>query len=162
MKGVLKNTPFFWEKPMGSNYSDYFKNVRSYKKHITDVSFPSFTIQNILEKKDLVYTNKQIIDAYCGSLKELLKVDDLIILISKIDQLDQDSQEVIDLFMTVEDLDFPRMKKFYERLSPVLLRAFQEGLKDGLDQKMQELNFREGIRVSVEEELHYWLEKSSI
>ncbi|MFZ8933685.1 MAG: hypothetical protein ACO20H_12190 [Bacteriovoracaceae bacterium] len=117
------------------------------KQNMTFIDSDKHNFLELKNKDARLVTQADLKNAYIQELKSLLEIDSLAELAKALLGLDRTLDEL------KEDLDIeliskcPKLNNLYQKLSPVLLRAYLE------KNRVLEESWLEAIRVSIEEEL---------
>ncbi len=145
-----------------TTYTNFNTKIR--KNHAALEQSPDCSLKQLCNVSWSNVSQKQIVNSFISSLRDILDQDDVYKVIESIFDLQttvhlvQDKLKVFD----EESVDIPRLDVFFQVLSPILLRVLSESYQmEGL----QKLNFieqewKEALRVAIEEELYLWQKKS--
>ncbi len=106
-------------------------------------------------------SREEAMTLFCNDLKSLLEIDDLRLLIKKLDQLDQSLLHYAEEGLNQE---LPQLGDFFKTLSPILLRSIGQTLDSFSEKRESHLKndgetllkgWLESIRISLEEEIHF-------
>lgn len=141
---------------METSYS-YLKDKARRNRH----SYEQYKLSTSLtDDPSLLVTRDQLIQAFCNDLRELLGFDNIADIVEGIFLVESNLVKVISNFSMREKDELPSLNGLFQRLSPILLRTLWDKgrLDDNIAQDVAN-EWKEAIRVTIEEEYYHWHDK---
>jgi hypothetical protein len=140
-------------------YSPFSAKVKKNKLPTSDID-ASITLESVLKQDFEIITKEQVVKGFCNDLRILLKSDDVYELIHGIFAIEHNISYISENIFE-DGNDLPTLGEFHRNLSPVLLRALLDNAASSdSDSYNVEKEWKEALRISIEEELYIWQERS--
>ena len=115
------------------------------------------SLGNLLEQETWNFDLDELVQAYCFELKSVLEKSTIEEMIQSLFKLEGHLEQLASKYNAFED--WPNLNEFYQHLSPVLLQSVLEVNKNEGNETPVLKGLMEGLRISLEEEIHIWQEK---